>query len=76
MSFYTFDHFLSSNLDVDAKVIARLTQSCQRLSLKKGEFALRVGERCRHSFYIEKGQFASFKIVGQSWTLFVSNQSY
>lgn len=62
MSFYTFDDFLSSNLDVDAKAIARLTQSCQRLSLKKGEFALRVGERCRHSFYIEKGLLKEYTV--------------
>lgn len=62
MDLQTFDAFLASNIDIDPAIVARLTQTCRRMELKKGEFALRAGEMCKHSFFVEHGLLKQYTI--------------
>ena len=60
-----FNTYLTSNIDIDAEAITQLPQSCKMIHLKKGDFALREGETCRHTFFIESGLLKQYSIDGK-----------
>lgn len=62
---YTFSGFLASNLHLEEEIIPCLENGCRHLHLKKGDFALRVGETCRHSFFVERGLLKQYTIDGK-----------
>lgn len=55
MNNFSLTSFLTSNLSVDVEVLNSCIRNLQRHELTKGDFLLQPGERCQHSFYVEKG---------------------
>ena len=56
------ENILESNIDIDEQAISLLPESCKTLTLRKGEFALREGETCRHTFFIESGLLKQYTL--------------
>lgn len=55
MNSFEFTLFLTSNIELDNAIITKQVQDLTRVKISKGDFLLRPGEYCKHSFYIEKG---------------------
>lgn len=62
MKTFRFTTLLTSNIDIDAQTIQQLASRCQMRQFKKGEFLLRMGEKCGHSFFIESGLLRQFTV--------------
>lgn len=62
MNSFNFTTFLTSNTDISADIIAELVSLCQIKRFKKGDFLLRQGEKCTHSFFVEKGLLRQYSI--------------
>lgn len=62
MNSFNFTTFLTSNTDISADIIAELVSHCQIKRFKKGDFLLRQGEKCTHSFFVEKGLLRQYSI--------------
>lgn len=62
MNSLNFTTFLTSNTDISADIIAELVSHCQIKRFKKGDFLLRQGEKCTHSFFVEKGLLRQYSI--------------
>ena len=57
-----FSTYLTSNIDIDEQAISLLPNSCKTITLKKGDFALREGETCKHTFFIESGLLKQYTL--------------
>ena len=57
-----FGHYLTSNIDIDEQALELLPKSCKSIWLKKGDFALREGETCKHTFFIESGLLKQYTL--------------
>ena len=57
-----FGDYLISNIDIDAQAISLLPKSCNSIVLKKGDFALREGESCKHTFFIQQGLLKQYTL--------------
>lgn len=62
MNNFRLTTYLTSNADLDSEMISQLVSNCSLRHFKKGEFLLREGERCKHSFFVEKGLLRQFTI--------------
>lgn len=83
MNNFTLKTFLTSNTDLDQASVDELTAKCKSQTVKKGDFLLRQGEICRHTFYVQQGLLRYYSIddkgkehllqfAPESW--FVSNR--
>ena len=57
-----FNTYLASNIDIDEQAISLLPASCKTVTLKKGDFVLREGETCKHTFFIESGLLKQYTL--------------
>ena len=62
MGILDFNNYLISNIEIDNKAVSQLPQNCKSIHLKKGEFVLREGETCRHTFFVESGLLKQYSI--------------
>lgn len=62
MNSFNFTSFLSSNINVDRKFLDELFSKCQIRQYKKGDFLLHQGEKCRYTFFVEKGLVKQYYI--------------
>lgn len=62
MNNFRFTSYLTSNVDIDQNAIDQLISHCKIKLVKKGDFLLRQGEKCKHSFFIEKGLLRQYSI--------------
>lgn len=57
-----FTTFLTSNLDISEEEIDLLLKNCTQKSVSAGDFLLRQGGYCRHTFFVEKGLLRKFGV--------------
>lgn len=57
-----FTQFLTSNLHIDGDALNELVSKCQVKHVQKGEFLLRQGDHCEHSFFVESGLLRQYGI--------------
>ncbi|MBX2951894.1 MAG: Crp/Fnr family transcriptional regulator [Leadbetterella sp.] len=57
-----FTTYLTSNIGTDKAVLEQLLSHCSIREFKKGEFLLSQGEKCRYSFFVERGLLRQFSI--------------
>ncbi|ELR68888.1 cAMP-binding protein [Fulvivirga imtechensis AK7] len=62
MNTFNFTTFLTSNIDIERQYLDKLLDSCKVKQVAKGEYLVRVGEHCHHSFFVEKGLLRQFSI--------------
>ena len=62
MNNFRLTHFLTSNVDFDSLELEALISNCTMKQLAKGEFVLREGDICNHSFFVEKGLLRQYSI--------------
>ncbi|MHA3047815.1 Crp/Fnr family transcriptional regulator [Riemerella anatipestifer] len=62
MNNFRFTTYLTSNSDTDQSVIDRLLSHCATKQYKKGDFLLRQGEKCNHTFFVERGLLRQYSI--------------
>jgi CRP-like cAMP-binding protein len=62
MNNFTLTTFLTSNIDIDKNVLDKLLQNCKTIKISKGNFLLRQGEICKHSFFVESGLLRQYSI--------------
>lgn len=62
MNNFTLASFLTSHIGIDKDLIGELTEKCKSLRFAKGDFLLRQGEVCKHSFFVEKGLLRYYSI--------------
>lgn len=54
--------FLTSNVDMDEQVIREHIENLKKVQVKKGNFLLRQGDVCKHSFFVEEGLLKYYSI--------------
>lgn len=59
---YRFSDFLTSNIEVDEKILAQLLTKCQRSSYNKGDFLVFAGDLCESIFFVEKGLLRQYSV--------------
>jgi len=62
MNTFTLTTFLTSNIDIDKNILDELLQNCKTIKISKGNFLLRQGEICKHSFFVESGLLRKYSI--------------
>ena len=62
MNNFTLTTFLTSNIDIDKNILDELLQNCKTIKISKGNFLLRQGEICKHSFFVESGLLRQYSI--------------
>ena len=62
MNNFKLTTYLTSNLDIDHNMIEELLVHCKIKQVLKGDFLLRQGEKCTHSFFVEKGLLKQYSI--------------
>lgn len=62
MNSFSLIFFLNSNLNVGGNEIASIIENCETRVFKKDQFLLREGERCKHTFYVERGLLRQYSI--------------
>ena len=62
MQYLPFDTFLDKNLGGNAELLAPMLAKMKRTSFKKGDFLLRQGSICKHSFFVESGLLKYYSI--------------
>lgn len=62
MNSFNLTTFLTSNIDIEEKEINELIEKCKTISVKKGDFLLRQGESCSHTFFVEQGLLRQYTI--------------
>ncbi len=62
MNSFNLTTFLTSNIDIEEKEIIELIEKCKTISVKKGDFILRQGESCSHTFFVEQGLLRQYTI--------------
>ena len=62
MNNFRFTTYLTSNIGTDNSAVERLLSQCSTRVFKKGEFVLREGEKCKYSFFVEKGLLRQYSI--------------
>lgn len=59
---FRFTTFLTSNIDIDKNTLDELLGHCQMRFVNKGDFLVRAGEFCTHSFFVEQGLLRQYSI--------------
>jgi CRP-like cAMP-binding protein len=54
--------FLTSNVDMDEQIIREHIENLKKIQVKKGNFLLRQGDVCKHSFFVEEGLLKYYSI--------------
>lgn len=62
MNSFKLTTYLTSNTDIDNDTLDELLSHCKIRQVKKGDFLLRQGEKCKHSFFVEKGLLKQYSI--------------
>ena len=62
MNNFTLTTFLTSNINIDEKLLNEFIQNCKTIKISKGDFLLRQGEVCKHSFFVESGLLKQYSI--------------
>ena len=62
MNNFRLTTYLTSNINTDKSIIDHLLSHCATKQCKKGEFLLQQGEKCSHSFFVERGLLRQFSI--------------
>jgi cAMP-binding proteins - catabolite gene activator and regulatory subunit of cAMP-dependent protein kinases len=62
MNNFTLISFLTSNIEIDLKIVEELVANCKSFTVQKGEFILQEGEICKHSFFVENGLLRQYSI--------------
>ena len=62
MDISRFSAYLRANADIDPKIIAELIHQCKIQKVEKGDFLLREGDKCKHSFFVEIGLLKQYII--------------
>lgn len=62
MNNFRLTSFLTSNIDIDKNNLESLVSQCKTKFVKKGEFLLKEGEKCKHSFFVEQGLLRQFAL--------------
>jgi len=62
MNHFRLTTYLTSNTDADKEVTNQLLLHCRIKQVYKGEFLLRQGEKCHHTFFVESGLLRQFSI--------------
>lgn len=62
MNTFNFTTFLTSNIEIERQYLDTLLNNCKVKQVAKGEYLIRVGEHCHHSFFVEKGLLRQFSI--------------
>lgn len=62
MNNFKLTTYLTSNSDIDQTTVEELVSHCKIRKVLKGDYLLRQGERCLHSFYVEKGLLKQYSI--------------
>lgn len=60
-----FYNFFQANGNISLEGMESLKSRYQRLEVKKGEFLLREGGHCKHTFFVESGLIRMYAIDGQ-----------
>ena len=58
----TFSTFLTSNLSISPSDLTPVLSQAKALEVKKDEFLLQEGEKCKYSFYVEKGLLRQYML--------------
>jgi len=66
MNDFTLTTFLTTNTGIDTGVAEDIINKQKRMLVEKGEFLLKEGEICRHSFFVEKGLLRYYSIDAKS----------
>lgn len=64
MNSFNFKTYLTSNIALDNDSIDNLMLHCKQQQIYKGDFLLRQGEKCKHSFFVESGLLKQYSICG------------
>ena len=62
MDTFRFTTFLTSNLEIDEEEIDLLMKNCTQKTVSAGDFLLRQGGYCRHTFFVEKGLLRKYGV--------------
>lgn len=62
MNSFNFKTYLTSNIALDNDSIDDLMLHCKQQQIYKGDFLLRQGEKCKHSFFVESGLLKQYSI--------------
>ncbi len=62
MNYLSFNAFLNDNLNTPPEAFEPLLNQMKRMKVKKGDFLLRQGEICKHSFFVESGLVKYYSI--------------
>ncbi|HNF51852.1 MAG TPA: Crp/Fnr family transcriptional regulator, partial [Chitinophagales bacterium] len=62
MNSFNFKTYLTSNIALDNDSIDNLMLHCKQQQIYKGDFLLRQGEKCKHSFFVESGLLKQYSI--------------
>lgn len=62
MNNFRLTTYLTSNTGIDQFITEELLLHCKIKHYKKGDFLLRQGEKCHHSFFVEKGLLRQYTI--------------
>lgn len=62
MNSFNFKTYLTSNIALDNDSIDDLMLHCKQQHIYKGDFLLRQGEKCKHSFFVESGLLKQYTI--------------
>lgn len=57
-----FSTYLTTNLALPEEAIDHLLKDSRRLHLEPGDFALRAGDLCKHTFFVEQGLLKQYSI--------------
>jgi CRP-like cAMP-binding protein len=59
---FIFSNYLTSNSGLDEKLTQSILSQCKVMKVKKGDFLLMKGDKCNHSFFVEKGLLRQYVI--------------
>jgi CRP-like cAMP-binding protein len=62
MNNFKLTTYLTSNVEMDKTFIDQLVSQCTIKEVKKGDILLREGEKCQHSFFVERGLLRQYAI--------------
>ena len=62
MNNFRLTSFLTSNIDIDNNNLESLVSQCKTKYVKKGDYLLKEGEKCKYSFFVEHGLLRQFAL--------------
>lgn len=62
MKHFTLSNYFISNAGIDKEILEKLTSYCNVKKIEKGSFLLKEGDKCQHSFFVEKGLLKQYSI--------------